>query len=266
VAGPPQGPPAARGRRLITFRVVLFVVLLAPSVRAFFAVRWYDTNAYYVQVSNNELMIYHGRIGGGLLYKPVVVERTRVTRRTSAVHDLPAPVGCAGGLAQGRQAYVANLVATQRQTVCTQNRTPAVPGSPVRRPRHDHDDGGTLMERRIRWLGIVMVLCFLGLFVQLNNIQIVKAHALSTSSKNPGSWKWNATTRVRHPVATASSWPARSRRTGIQVPADLQPYTAVLFSQIVGFDSIIYGKTGIEAEYNSYLESHTGRPRRWATC
>ena len=33
--------------------------------------RWYDTNAYYVQVNNNELMIYHGRIGGGVLYKPV---------------------------------------------------------------------------------------------------------------------------------------------------------------------------------------------------
>ena len=39
------------------------------------------------------------------------------------------------------------------------------------------------------------------------------------------------------------------------------PYTAVLFSQIVGFDSIIYGKTGIEAEYNSYLQSHT-RPAK----
>ena len=35
------------------------------------------------------------------------------------------------------------------------------------------------------------------------------------------------------------------------------PYTALLFSQIVGFDSIIYGKTGVEAEYDSYLQSHT---------
>ena len=35
----------------------------------------------------------------------------------------------------------------------------------------------------------------------------------------------------------------------------------MLFSQIVGFDSIIYGKTGIEAEYNSYLQSHT-RPAK----
>ena len=35
----------------------------------------------------------------------------------------------------------------------------------------------------------------------------------------------------------------------------------MLFSQIVGFDSIIYGKTGVEAEYNSYLQSHT-RPAK----
>ncbi len=50
---------------------------------------------------------------------------------------------------------------------------------------HDHDDGGALMERRIRWLGIVLLLCFVALFVQLNNIQIVKANALSNSPSNP---------------------------------------------------------------------------------
>ena len=41
------------------------------------------------------------------------------------------------------------------------------------------------MERRIRWLGIFMVLCFVALFVQLNNIQILKAHALANSPNNP---------------------------------------------------------------------------------
>ena len=41
------------------------------------------------------------------------------------------------------------------------------------------------MERRIRWLGIVLLLCFVALFVQLNNIQIVKAKALSNSPSNP---------------------------------------------------------------------------------
>ena len=38
-------------------------------------------------------------------------------------------------------------------------------------------------------------------------------------------------------------------------------YTAVLFSQIVGYDSLNYGRTGVEEEYDNYLESHT-RPGR----
>ena len=81
---------AARGRRLITVRTVLFAVILAAIVyAAFYAVRWYDTNAYYVQVNNNELMIYHGRIGGGVLYKPVEVERTGVTTADVPAYTMP---------------------------------------------------------------------------------------------------------------------------------------------------------------------------------
>jgi peptidoglycan glycosyltransferase len=115
------------------------------------------------------------------------------------------------------------------------------------------------MERRIRWLGVVLVLCFLGLFVQLNNIQIVKAHALSTSPNNP---RVIAVERndprgdilSADGIVLASSVPSNGY---YKYQRAYNPYTAVLFSQIVGFDSIIYGKTGIEAEYNSYLESHT---------
>ena len=118
----------ARGRRLITVRTVLFTVLLAAIVyAAFYAVRWYDTNAYYVQVNNNELMIYHGRIGGGVLYKPVEVERTGVT-----VADVPAYTvsqlitGVQEDSLKAAQTYVANLVATQKAANCTQN--PTAPG------------------------------------------------------------------------------------------------------------------------------------------
>ena len=76
----------ARGRRLITFRTLLFVVLLAAVVAgAFYAVRWYDTNSYFVRVNHNELVIYQGRIGGFLWYNPVEVQRTGVTTA-----DVPA--------------------------------------------------------------------------------------------------------------------------------------------------------------------------------
>jgi PPM family protein phosphatase len=113
----------ARGRRLVTFRTVLFAVLVvAIAFGAFFAVRWYDTNAYYVQVDNNELMIYHGHVGGGVLYKPVRVQRTGVT-----TSDIPAYAvqGLVKGIPedslQAAQAYVHRLVATQHQSVCAQN-------------------------------------------------------------------------------------------------------------------------------------------------
>jgi protein phosphatase len=70
----------ARGRRLITFRTLLFVILLAAVVvGAYAAVRWYDINSYFVGVNNNELVIYQGRVGGFLWYHPVAVERTGVT-------------------------------------------------------------------------------------------------------------------------------------------------------------------------------------------
>ena len=95
---------AARGRRLVTVRTVLFVVILAAIVYgAFYAVRWYDTNAYYVQVDNNELMIYHGRLGGGVLYKPVEVERTGVTTADVPPYTVPQLVtGVQEELARGR--------------------------------------------------------------------------------------------------------------------------------------------------------------------
>ena len=37
------------------------------------------------------------------------------------------------------------------------------------------------MGRRIRWLGVFMVLCFGLIVVQLVNVQHVKAHQLATS-------------------------------------------------------------------------------------
>jgi len=116
------------------------------------------------------------------------------------------------------------------------------------------------MERRIRWLGIVMVLCFFALFIQLNNIQVVKAHSLSTDHRNP---RVLAVARndprgdilSADGIVLASSVPSKTGYYKYQ--RVYNPYTALLFGQITGFDSIIYGKTGVEAEYDSYLQSHT---------
>ena len=101
----------ARGRRLITVRTLLFVILLAALVVAgLAAIRWYDTNSYFVGVENNELIIYQGRIGGFLWYNPVVVKSTGVTTAdvpANYVHSLQS--GVEETSVADAENYVANL-------------------------------------------------------------------------------------------------------------------------------------------------------------
>jgi len=118
----------ARGRRLITIRALLFLAILgAIAFGAFYAVRWYDTNAYYVQAVNNELIVYHGRVGGGVLYKPVEVQRTGITTADVPPYTIPQLVaGVQQDSLKSAQSYVYGLVATQHQSACAQ--TPSAAG------------------------------------------------------------------------------------------------------------------------------------------
>jgi protein phosphatase len=102
----------ARGRRLITIRTLLFLVLLAAVlVGAFAAVRWYDINSYFVGVQNNELVIYQGRVGGFLWYHPVEVERTGVTTAdVPAIYLQNLNTGVEETSVADARAYVSNLV------------------------------------------------------------------------------------------------------------------------------------------------------------
>jgi peptidoglycan glycosyltransferase len=119
------------------------------------------------------------------------------------------------------------------------------------------------MEKRIRRLGIFMVLCFIALFIQLNNIQVLKANSLANNPANPRI----VSIELSQPrgdilssdgVTLASS--VSSKGGVYKYQRVYNPNTAVLFSQIVGYDSLNYGQTGIEAEYNNYLKSHTSSP------
>lgn len=106
----------ARGRRLITFRTLVVVVILAALVvGALAAIRWYDTNSYYVRVDNNELIIYQGRVGGFLWYNPTVVKRTGVTTAdvpSNYVHQLQT--GVQETSVANAENYVANLKAAKQ--------------------------------------------------------------------------------------------------------------------------------------------------------
>jgi penicillin-binding protein A len=116
------------------------------------------------------------------------------------------------------------------------------------------------MERRIRRLGIFMVLCFLALFIQLNNIQVLKANSLANNPDNPGVLEVErsqprGSILSSDGVVLASSVPTTN--SAFKYRRVYNPDTATLFSQIVGYDSPNYGSTGIEYYYNNYLESHT---------
>jgi protein phosphatase len=104
----------------VTIRTLLFVLLLvAVLAGAFFAVRWYDTNSYFVKVDNNELVIYQGRIGGFLWYHPEPVERTRVTTAdVPAIYVESLKTGVQESSVASANLYVRNLVVTRH---CQQN-------------------------------------------------------------------------------------------------------------------------------------------------
>lgn len=61
----------------MTFRVVAFLSLLTMIVVAIAAsVGWYARSSYYVGVAGSQVVIYQGRPGGLLWYKPQVAVRT----------------------------------------------------------------------------------------------------------------------------------------------------------------------------------------------
>lgn len=131
---------AARGRRLITFRTLLFVILFgAVLAGAFYAVRWYDTNSYFVRVSNNELVIYQGRVGGFLWFHPQQVERTGVTTADVPAQYLSAlQAGVEETSVASARTYVANLVCTRElqvnpEAICSSSAT-VTPTTTTTRP------------------------------------------------------------------------------------------------------------------------------------
>jgi protein phosphatase len=128
----------ARGRRLVTFRTFIFVVLLGAIVAgALYAIRWYDINSYYVALSGsgtgNEVMIYQGRIGGFLWYHPQVVQRTGLTTADLTQADLTTggPPNVRQGVQfsslQGAQVYVLGLRGDYQSTHTPTATLPPVP-------------------------------------------------------------------------------------------------------------------------------------------
>lgn len=117
------------------------------------------------------------------------------------------------------------------------------------------------MARRIRWAGIFMLLCFTVLFAQLNYVQVAKAHAYATASGNPRTS--DTTEEDPRGVIEAADGTVLAESEPAPTDSDFPDYRyqrvypqGPLYADVVGFDSPIYGMTGVESEYNSYLQAH----------
>ena len=120
------------------------------------------------------------------------------------------------------------------------------------------------MEKRIRRLGIFMVLCFLALLIPAQQHPGVKAHSLATSSENPAviqSERSQPRGEILAADGTVLPQSVLAPAGGLYKYQRMYPAaTAGLFANIVGWDSINYGKLGVEASYNQYLEAHNRAP------
>jgi penicillin-binding protein A len=119
--------------------------------------------------------------------------------------------------------------------------------------------------RRIRWLGVVMLLCFGLVIVQLVNIQFVRAKALANSPYNPrvSTLKYN---NLRGNIyASDGTLLAQSVKATSGLYHDMRVYPqGPLYAGITGYDSLEYGTSGIEYEYNQFLQTHTQAPQNFS--
>jgi PPM family protein phosphatase len=116
--------------RLITFRVIIFLVLLAGVVYAGFAlVRWYANDDWYVTVENSHLVVFHGRPGGFLWYKPKLMFKSTVTTAEIPTYKLATVKSKVEKptLTEAKQ-YITNL---HKEYLATQQLSTGVTPNPV---------------------------------------------------------------------------------------------------------------------------------------
>jgi len=117
------------------------------------------------------------------------------------------------------------------------------------------------MSRRIRWLGIALILCFSLVLVQLTHLQAIESGPLSASPGNPRNAAKNLDNNRGDILAADGTVLAYSKPTHAPGSYKYQrvypPARAGLFSDIVGYASDLYGTWGIEYQYNDQLISHS---------
>jgi PPM family protein phosphatase len=140
---PPDETRRQRRRRLgiqrrITLRVVLFILLIAAvPTGAYFAIRWYAYDNWYLAIQKDQIVVKQGHPGGVLWFHPRVVEHTGTTTSQllpTDVAQIRAGVQEPSLLAATR--YVTNLqneyasVQNAKHPPTTTTPSTTVPGAP----------------------------------------------------------------------------------------------------------------------------------------
>ncbi|MGH9170936.1 MAG: penicillin-binding transpeptidase domain-containing protein [Acidimicrobiales bacterium] len=119
------------------------------------------------------------------------------------------------------------------------------------------------IDKRIAWVGFVLLVCFLLLFAQLNNIQVKSAKAivgnplLKTLPQTGASPFFEPRGEI---ISANGVVLAYSKHTNqpIKYQRVYPSATATMFSEITGYYANAVGADpyGVEASYNTYLEQH----------
>ncbi len=113
------------------------------------------------------------------------------------------------------------------------------------------------MNRQIRRLGIVLVVLFVALFLNLNYLQVVDAKRLNDHPINTRAVVRDFS-RPRGVIQTSDGTVlAESSPTGGQFKNQRTYPQAKLYSHITGFFSFNFGSTGVERTYNDALTGRT---------
>ncbi|MGD0378992.1 MAG: Stp1/IreP family PP2C-type Ser/Thr phosphatase [Acidimicrobiales bacterium] len=109
--------------RRITFRVILFLVVLGGLAYAGFAtIRWYVNSSYFVGLSHNHVVIFQGRPGGFVGINPKIVKRTEVTASQVPSYKIP---DLRSGVQEPSYKDAVGYVTSLQQSVCSLAQPPA---------------------------------------------------------------------------------------------------------------------------------------------
>ncbi|HUC37160.1 MAG TPA: Stp1/IreP family PP2C-type Ser/Thr phosphatase [Acidimicrobiales bacterium] len=116
-------PPVRRVQRRMTFRVLLFVLVLAGlGYGAWAVIRWYVDSSYFVGLRHGEVTIFQGRRGGFLGMDPKVVKTSSITQAQVPSYELSnLRAGVEEPSKKAAERYVNNL----HQQLCSEQPPPA---------------------------------------------------------------------------------------------------------------------------------------------